>query len=111
MLIGFSKLVLVSQLIITAADGVPRFDVERSCHVDNANTSGLSVGLDETTKACVHDEQAARDQLETIWSQFRPSDRNMCTANTTDISAVPPSYVALLTCLQAQRNAKKLMNE
>jgi hypothetical protein len=109
MLISFSTLVLASQLFVTVADDVPKFDIARGCRADNTNTSGLSVGLDESTKSCIHDEQAARDQLQAQWSQFAPPDRAMCTTNVTDISGVPPSYVELLTCLQGQQLAKKML--
>ena len=107
MLVPFSTLVLASQLIVAVADNVPQFSIERGCRADNTNTSGLSVGLDESTKRCVHDEQAARDQLQAQWSQFAPSDRTMCTANETDVPGAPPIYVDLLTCLQGQQLAKK----
>jgi hypothetical protein len=107
MLIPFSTLVLASQLVIAVADNVPQFNIERGCRADNTNTSGLSVGLDEPTKRCIHDEQAARDQLLAQWSQFAPPDRTMCTANETDVPGTPPSYVDLLTCLQGQQLAKK----
>jgi hypothetical protein len=64
--------------------------------------------LDETIRRCVRDEQQARDQLQTQWSQFAPSDRVMCTSETTEGGGVPPSYVELLTCLQGQQLVKKL---
>jgi hypothetical protein len=104
MLISFSTLVLASQLIVTVADNVPKFNIERGCKVDST-ASGLDV---ESVKSCVHDEQQALDQLQTQWSQFAPSDRAMCTGETTQGDGVPPSYVELLTCLQGQLLAKKL---
>ena len=107
MLISFSTLVLASQLFMTVADGVPKFDITRGCRADNTNTSGLAAGLDETIKSCIHDEQTARDQLQVQWSQFAPSDRAMCTANETDVPGATPSYVDLLTCLQGQQLGKK----
>ncbi len=107
MLIHFSNLVLASQLLMTVADNVPQFNIERGCRADNTNTSGLSAGMDELTKGCIHDEQAARDQLQAQWSQFAPSDRAMCTANETDVPGATASYVDLLTCLQGQQLAKK----
>ena len=106
MLLPFSTLVLASQLFTTVADDVPKFDIARGCRADNTNTSGLNTGLDESTKGCIHDEQAARDQIQAQWSQFAPSDRAMCTAN--EIPGAPPSYVDLLTCLQGQQLAKKM---
>src|SRR6266699_1474133 len=108
MLIKFSTLILASQLFVAVADNVPKFNIERGCKADNTNTSGLNTGLDETTKRCVLDEQNARDQLQSQWSQFGASDRKMCIRETTEISAVPPSYVELLTCLQGQLLAKKM---
>jgi hypothetical protein len=71
-------------------------------------STSLDVGLDETIKRCVQDEQQARDRLQTLWSQFAPSDRGMCTGETTEGGGVSPSYVELLTCLEAQFLAKKL---
>jgi hypothetical protein len=108
MLVRFSALVLASQLFMTVADDVPKFDIERGCKADNTNTSGLNAGLDQTTKNCVRDEQTARNQLQSQWSQFAKADQTMCTGETNDGSGVPPSYVELLSCLQAQQLARKL---
>ena len=44
MLISFSTLVLASQLIVTVADNVPQFNIERGCKVDGA-VAGL-VGIE-----------------------------------------------------------------
>jgi hypothetical protein len=56
MLIQISILVLASQLLTPVADNVPQFNIERGCKVDNTG-SGLDVGLNESTKSCVRDEQ------------------------------------------------------
>jgi hypothetical protein len=106
MLISFSTLMLASQLIVTVADNVPKFNIERGCKVDST-ASSLDTGLDETIKRCVRDEQQAQDQLQTQWSQFAPSDKALCTSVTTEGGGVPPSYVELLTCLEGQQLAKK----
>jgi len=108
MLISFSTLVLASQLIVTVADTVPKFNIERGCKVDSASAFDPNAGLNATIKRCADDEQEAKDQLQTQWSQFAPSDRVMCTSETTEGDGVPPSYVELLTCLQGQLLAKKL---
>jgi len=108
MLISVSTLVLTSQLLIAVADTVPKYNIQRGCRADDINTSGLNVGLDETTKNCIKDEQTALDQLQAQWTQFAPSDRAMCSKNETDVGGVPPSYVELLTCLQDQLAVKRL---
>jgi hypothetical protein len=107
MLLRFSILAFASQLLIPVADKVPEFNIERGCKVDNT-ASSLAVGLDESTKNCVRDEQRARDQLQGQWSQFAPSGRTTCISETTEGDGVPPSYVELLTCLEEQLAARKL---
>jgi hypothetical protein len=58
MLLPFSTLVLTSQLIIAVADNVPKFNIEQGCKIDGT-ASSLDVGLNESTKRCVQDEQQA----------------------------------------------------
>ena len=107
MLISFSTLILASQLIVPVADNVPNFDIERECKVDSTSAFP-NAGLNATIKRCADDEQAAKDQLQTQWSQFAPSDKKMCMGMATDDASSPPSYVELLTCLQSQQLVRKL---
>ncbi len=108
MLVPVSMMILASQLIITIADDVPKFDIARGCRIDSTAAFDPNAGLSETIKRCIADEQQAKDQLQTQWSQFATSDRVMCTGETTNDSATPPSYVELLTCLQGQQLVRKL---
>jgi hypothetical protein len=108
MLISISTLILASQLIVTVADNVPNFNIERECKVDSAAAFDPNAGLDATIKRCADDEQKAKDQLQTVWSQSAPSDKKMCMAVATDDASTPPSYVELLTCLQGQQIVRKL---
>jgi hypothetical protein len=108
MLISFSTLVLASQLIVTVADDVPNFNIERGCKVDSASAYDPNAGLNATIKRCADDEQKAKDQLQPLWSQFAPSDKKMCTGLTIGDSSTPPSYVELLTCLEGQQLVRKL---
>src|SRR5207342_2946142 len=84
MLISFSTLVLASQLIITVADGIPNFNIERGCKLDSASAFDPNAGLNATIKRCADDEQKAKDQLQTQWSQFAPSDKKLCMGLTTN---------------------------
>jgi hypothetical protein len=58
---SISMIVLGSQLVLPVADGVPKFDVARSCKLDVAATAGLAV--DQSVKSCINDERKARQQL------------------------------------------------
>jgi uncharacterized protein YecT (DUF1311 family) len=106
MLIPFSMVALGTQLVITVADGVPKFDIGRECRLDSTQAFDLNAGLNETVKRCVADEQQALTQLQTQWSQFRGADKAQCTEEA-NIGGTP-SYVDLLTCLQAAKLAGQL---
>lgn len=93
--ISFS-MVVVGSLVVAAADRVPVFDVSRSCKLDVAATTGLSV--DQSFKNCVNDENRARQHLVSQWSKFSASSRSQCLP--LESIGGTPSYVSLLTCLQ-----------
>ena len=100
--ISVAMIVLGSQLVLPVADGVPKFDIARSCKLDVAATAGLTV--DQSVKSCVRDEQKAKQQLGSQWSTFPASSRESCVS----LEAVGdvPSYVSLLTCLQLSKSTK-----
>ena len=96
MAMSISMIALSSQLFVTVADTVPKFDIARSCKLDAAATAGLSV--DQSIKSCVNDEQKAKRQLASQWSKFPAPSRVSCTSQ--ESIGGTPSYVSLLTCLQ-----------
>jgi hypothetical protein len=83
--ISISMIILNSQLIVAVADGVPKFDIARSCKLDVAATTGLSV--DQSIKSCMNDEQKAKRQLAGQWSKF-PA---VCTENPIRVDDVKKS--------------------
>ena len=52
------SMVIVGSFVVAVADRVPVFDVSRSCKLDVAATTGLSV--DQSLKNCIGDENMAR---------------------------------------------------
>ena len=48
-------IVVSTQLFVGVADRVPSFDIARSCKLDVAATSGLSV--DQSVKSCANDKK------------------------------------------------------
>ena len=90
------SMVVVGSLVVAVADRLPAFDVSRSCKLDVAATSGLSV--DQSLKNCVNDENRARQQLVSQWSKFSAASRSQCLP--LESIGGTPSYVSLLTCLQ-----------
>ena len=90
------SMVVVGSLVVAVADRLPVFDVSRSCKLDVAATTGLSV--DQSLKNCLNDENRARKQLVSQWSKFSASSRSQCLP--LESIGGTPSYVSLLTCLQ-----------
>jgi hypothetical protein len=100
--ITVSMIVLGTQLVVLVADGVPKFDIARSCKLDVAATVGLSV--DQSIKSCMNDEQKAKRQLASQWSKFPAPSRVNCTSQ--ESIGGTPSYVSLQTCLQLDQWAR-----
>ncbi len=92
MIIPFLALSLATDLIISVADTVPKFDVTSSCRAAAAvaNTA-------DRLQSCLDSEQRAHDQLVKEWSSFAPGDRAKCLRT---IIVFSPTYSELITCLE-----------
>lgn len=95
-------LLVLPDLASAKPDGVPRFDVARSCREAQAY-----FGDDKNLayRGCMKDENDARAELGRKWTNFKPSDRKDCVAQ---CAAPVPSYVELLTCLEMSAEAEAL---
>jgi hypothetical protein len=93
-------LFLSTQLVVAVADEVPKFDVAPTCRAESATTAA-------TADSCIQDEQSARNQLSQEWAQFTARDKARCVALATDVAGIR-SYVEVLTCLEMERDARKL---
>jgi hypothetical protein len=109
MMIPVMALALVSQLVVTIADDVPRFNLEPVCH-GIARQGGLDLEPNQSVRqdfeSCIKSEMAIRDQLAKQWSTFKASDKANCIGESN--AGGLPSYTDLLTCLQMARDASKL---
>ena len=95
-------LLVLPDLVAAKPDGVPRFDVARTCEDAQAFT-----GNDRNLayRGCMKDENEARAELARKWAHFKPGDRKDCVAQ----GAAPvPSYVEILTCLEMSDEAEAL---
>jgi hypothetical protein len=102
MMLSFSAVLLASQLTITVADQVPKLEVVPGCR------GAAVMGMGASLQNCVADEQSAQQQLAKEWAQFATSDKASCTE---EVSGFEPSYVELLACLEAARDAKQVPKE
>jgi hypothetical protein len=98
----WSALLALPDLASAKSDGVPRFDVVRTCKEAQGYTGD---NKDLTYQSCMKDENEARAELAQKWGHFKPGDRKDCVAQ----GAAPvPSYVELLTCLEMSGEAEAL---
>lgn len=79
---------------LLAADVLPRFDTQRNCRAEVAESSGIG----ETLESCVKDEQSAKNELAAQWPHFS-RDHKLACVRETQIDTTP-SYVELETCLE-----------
>ena len=94
--ISIFPIIVSTQLVVAVADRVLAFDIARSCKLDVAATTELSV--DQSVKSSESDENKARQQLASRWSKFSASSKAQCIP--LESIGGTPSYVSLLTCLQ-----------
>jgi hypothetical protein len=97
--ISISTIVVGAHLVVAVADQVPTFDIARSCKLDTAATTGGS--MQQALNNCVDDENKARQQLGSQWSQFSAASKAECIP--LEGIGGDPSYVSLLTCLQMDK--------
>jgi hypothetical protein len=95
-------LLVLPDLAAAKPDGVPHFDVIRTCE-DARPFTGNDRNL--AYRSCMKDENEARAELARKWAHFKPGDRKDCVAQGT---APVPSYVEILTCLEMSDEAEAL---
>ncbi len=75
---------------------MPATDPHKICQ--DARAAALSEDQTSAYDSCIHDEQAARDQLKQNWSHFSADARATCS----EPEAVSVSYVEVLTCMEME---------
>ncbi len=80
-----------------AAEGLPAFNVKRTCAADQAAQNAIP------DPDCLRQEEAAKQQLHGIWAQTKPQARATCLG--ADADSPLKSYVDVLTCVQMFKDA------
>jgi hypothetical protein len=85
---------------------VPTVDIQQTCRIAATAMVQLMGGssLEADQNTCLGSEQRARDSIVKDWATFSAADRGLCVQ--TDIYL--PSYVEWLTCLEMNREARKM---
>jgi hypothetical protein len=101
-MISFSALLAGGHLLIAVVDRMPELNFEPICR----ESAGQNLGGRDDRAICILDEKAARDALARQWSEFDSTDRARCIRLSTSNGSA--SYVEVLTCLELDRDARKL---
>src|SRR5260370_24832022 len=96
--------VLLALFTPPAFGGGPELNVKAICKARSADAKMLRSRPDQSTADCVHDEEAAKQQLSTVWTSTSVSIRNQCVSDARALGTL--SYLDLLVCLQIPENTK-----
>src|SRR5579864_7791507 len=96
--------VLLSLFTPRAFGGVPELNVDAVCKARSADAKMLQSPPDQSTAECVRDEEAAKQQLATLWASTSVPIRNRCESDARSLGM--RSYFDLLTCVQMAEDLK-----
>jgi hypothetical protein len=84
---------------------IPTVDIRKTCRTAAGASSASPTQQD--VDACLKSEQDARDSIATQWAEFTAADKAQCISP----GVYLPSYVEWLTCLEMQRDVRKLRQQ
>jgi hypothetical protein len=94
----------------TTGAQIPTINVDKTCRAAAGTTISLRVGESTTEqhlKVCLDSEQKAREQIIKDYATYSSADTKQCI--NTDVYL--PSYVEWLTCLEMERNLRRMKQE
>jgi hypothetical protein len=101
-LLLFAALLLV--FTQPASGRMPELNVKAICKARSADAKILRSVPDQSSGDCVHDEEAAKRQLSSLWEIASASIRTQCESDARALGTT--SYLDLLTCIQMADDLK-----
>lgn len=97
---------VVSSLAFPAAADVPTVNIEQTCGIAATAMVQLMGGSSEDSdrNICLGSERGARDQMSKDWATYPAEDKSRCVQTELYL----PSYVEWLTCLEMERDVRKM---
>jgi hypothetical protein len=83
---------------------VPELNVNAVCKARSADAKMMQSPPDQNLADCVRDEEAAKQQLGTLWTSTSVSIRNRCESEARSLGM--KSYIDLLACIQITEDTK-----
>src|SRR3981189_1076095 len=88
-----------------SARGFPTIDIQKTCRA-SGDANGAAHGQ-SANDGCLNSERAARDAIVKQWKEFLSADKTSCIRPDVYL----PSYVEWLTCLELQRDVRRLSKQ
>jgi hypothetical protein len=102
---AFGSFAIVLALTTTPAfAATPALNIQKICKTRAADAKMLKSALAQNLQDCVHDEEAAKQQLNAAWASASASSRNQCESEGRLLGTT--SYLDLLTCVQIVEEMK-----
>ena len=95
---------LIVLLMPPAFGRVPELNVKAICAARSADAKILQSTPEQSVPDCVHDEEAEKEKLSTIWASTSKSIRNLCEIDARALGTT--SYLDLFTCIQLTEDLK-----
>ena len=77
---------------------VPELNIQALCKARSADAKMMQSTTGQSVADCEHDEEAAKQQLNTLWTSTSASTRNQCESEARSLGTL--SYLDLVTCIQ-----------
>ena len=100
----FSFGVLLSLVAPPAFGREPTLNIEAICKSRESDAKMLRSTPAQNRDDCVHDEEAAKQQLSSLWASTPASVRNRCESDARSLGTT--SYLDLLICVQMEQELK-----
>jgi len=100
-LLLFSVFLALSSLALSiapASAGVPELNVKAICKTRDTDAKLFRSTTGQSVDECVHDEEAAKQQLNSLWTSTAASIRSRCESEAHSLGTT--SYLDLVTCIQ-----------
>ena len=83
---------------------VPELNVKALCKARSANAKVMGSRPEQSVADCESDEEAAKQQLATLWALTAAPIRNRCQTDARSLGTT--SYLDLLSCIQIAEDTK-----
>jgi hypothetical protein len=88
---------LIGSVLTIADTSFPQFNPAPGCRAASAINQSIDLAVSQDYKACMADEESAKQELQQSWTKYSAADKRRCVGQTEDGGM--PSYVEVIECL------------